>query len=148
MHLKHLHTPAEKYVGLIVSIYFCTDLVGNIMSSFNEVVDMNTMLVTLIKDVRENADTAGQIFLGCIFQAVLMSRWNLAWIFLDVALDSSFHRASAPITSKDRRESSGAGLMTSILAREDLSIISTNFIEVWIVAFCTSFCILQLWLPD
>jgi len=146
MHLKLLHTPAEKFVGLIVAVYFCSDLIGNMTTKFNHVPDLNELLVSIMGS-GEMTDHAGHIFMGCILQAVIMSRWNLAWIFCDIALDSNFHR-QCPKTRESilRRQSAGVGLMSPGMLG-NVGMADTNFVEVWIIGIWTAYGILHLWIP-
>jgi len=91
--------------------------------------NLNDYLFTLLKE-NETPTSNGRVFLSAVFQAVLMSRWNLLWIFLDVALGIDFHRHSKHRIL--RRESTGTDLMVPKFAAEIL-VPHTNMVEVWIV---------------
>jgi len=117
------------------------------VGSFTNLPDFNDTLVILLKDQEVDQEVkveeAGQIFLGVVFQAIMMCRWNLSWIFCDVMLDSDFHAHS--IHSKKIRESTGLSLMAPSFG--GLTMSDNNMVEVGIIGLWSAFALLHLWLP-
>jgi len=129
-YLKHKHTAAEKFVGFIVFSYFFADLIGNIAASLNGVPNLNSFFILALKSRKTPDNSSARIFLGVVLQTVMMSRWNLCWIFCDIMLDTDFHRHTRHEYSI--RESSGVGLKSPVLLGTwDMS--EDNTVEVWII---------------
>lgn len=126
-------------------MYFFSDLVGNVLAGLEGLPNLNDTLFNLLKE-NQIRNEKGSVFLTAVFQAVLMCRWNLTWIFLDIALDIDFHRHNK--RRNRQRESTGQDLMSpKFVGKSDL-LGKSNMVEVWIVGIWTAFGVLHVWLPD
>jgi len=132
-HLKHKHTAAEKCAGLIIFSYFLTDLLGNMAASLRGIPNQNAIFVMSLKDSKTKDNHTARVFLGVMFQAVMMVKWNLSWIFCDVMLETDFHRHTK--RSKHAiRESSEKDLISPVLGEVGLNMAENNMVEVWIIS--------------
>jgi len=136
-HLKHKHTAAEKTVGFIVFVSFCSDILGSMAAKLTGGPDLNTTFVISLKEndllpEGQKDEHAGRIFLGAVFQAAIMTRWNLLWIFCDIMLESDFHRHTRT-SNLVLRESGGKSLVSPVLAAGSLNMDENNVVEIWII---------------
>jgi len=97
------------------------------------VPDLNTIMAIAMKRQKPLDNHFARIFLGIIFQMVMIARWNFCWIFCDIMLDTDYHRHSRR-GKNSIRESSGVGLKSPLLLGT-LDMSENNTVEVWVIGF-------------